>query len=162
MSKVFISHKNTDSTLAARVSRRLRLNGFETYLDVIDDALLKDGPDLASHLLDRMRQCDELIAVVSTATKDSWWVPWEIGVGSEKGLRMASFSETYIALPSYLEKWPALHTDQHIDEYCRLSKQADVIVNRRMTATLNEDRRMDIRKSEAFDFHRQLRSALRQ
>ena len=118
MAKVFVSHKKEDATLAEKVARRIRLNGLETYVDTIDDALLKDGPDLAEHLLRRMGECQQLIAVVSTSTKGSWWVPWEIGVGSEKSFRMASFSETYVTLPSYLEKWPALHTDQHIDQYC--------------------------------------------
>lgn len=161
MAKVFVSHKNTDLSLAERVARRVRANGLETYLDTIDDALLKDGPDLADHLLRRMSECQQLIAVVSSTTKDSWWVPWEIGVGSEKGFRMASFSETYVILPSYLEKWPALHTDQHIDLYCQYSKQTETVMNRRMREALTEDRRVQVRKSEALDFHKQLRAALR-
>jgi hypothetical protein len=117
MPKVFISHKNVDSSLASRVSLRVKANGIDTYLDVIDDALVKDGAELSDHLLQRMSECDQLIAVVSTSTKDSWWVPWEIGVGSEKNFRMASFSESYVSLPSYLEKWPVLHTDHDLDLY---------------------------------------------
>jgi len=160
-SKVFISHKNTDAALAERVARRVRVNGLETYLDTIDDALVKDGPDLADLLLARMGQCQQLIAVVSSQTKDSWWVPWEIGVGSEKGFRLASYSETHVSLPSYLEKWPALHMDRHIDLYCEYSKQTEVVLNRRMRDVLTEDRRMQVRKSEALDFHKQLRAAIR-
>ena len=104
MAKVFVSHKNVDSALAERVARRIRVNGLDTYLDTIDDALLKDGADLADHPLRRMNECQQLVAVILSSTKDSWWVPWEIGVWSEKGFRMASFSETYVTLPSYLEK----------------------------------------------------------
>ena len=161
MAKVFVSHKNVDSALAERVARRIRVNGLDTYLDTIDDALLKDGADLADHLLRRMNECQQLVAVISSSTKDSWWVPWEIGVGSEKGFRMASFSETYVTLPSYLEKWPALHTDQHIDLYCQYSKQTETVMNRRMREAMTEDRRVHVRKSEALDFHKQLRGALR-
>ncbi len=161
MAKVFVSHKNEDATLAEKVARRIRWNGLETYVDTIDDALLKDGPDLAEHLLRRMGECQQLIAVVSTSTKGSWWVPWEIGVGSEKSFRMASFSETYVTLPSYLEKWPALHTDQHIDQYCQLSKQTEVTLNQEIRQTLSEDRRVQVRKSTARDFHKQLKAALR-
>jgi len=161
MAKVFVSHKKEDATLAEKVARRIRLNGLETYVDTIDDALLKDGPDLAEHLLRRMGECQQLIAVVSASTKGSWWVPWEIGVGSEKSFRMASFSETYVTLPSYLEKWPALHTDQHIDQYCQLSKQTEVTLNQEIRQTLSEDRRVQVRKSTARDFHKQLKAALR-
>lgn len=160
-SKVFISHKNTDAMLAEKVARRIRANGLETYLDTIDDALVKDGPELADVLLARMGQCQQLIAVVSSQTKDSWWVPWEIGVGSEKGFRMASYSESYVSLPSYLEKWPALHTDGHIDLYCQYSKQTETVLKRRMRDALTEDRRTQVRKSEALDFHKQLKAAIR-
>ena len=159
--KVFISHKNTDALLAERVARRVRANGLETYLDTIDDALMKDGPELADVLLARMAQCQQLIAVVSSETKTSWWVPWEIGVGSEKGFRMASYSESYVSLPTYLEKWPALHTERDVDLYCQYSKQTDAVINRRMRDALTEDRRMQVRKSEALDFHKQLKAALR-
>lgn len=160
--KVFISHKNTDATLAAKVARRVQMNGVATYLDVIDDALAKDGPDLADLLLQRMSSCDQLIAVVSIATKDSWWVPWEIGVGSEKGFRMASYSESYVSLPSYLEKWPDLHTDADIDLFCKLSQQVDAEIERRTRTFLSEDNRMNVRKSEALNFHKALRSELKQ
>lgn len=159
--KVFISHKNTDAALATKVARRIQANGLETYLDMIDDALVKDGPELADLLLARMSSCQQLIAVVSSQTKDSWWVPWEIGVGSEKGFRMASYSESYVSLPSYLEKWPALHTDGHIDLYCQYSKQTEVVVNRRIREAITEERRMQVRKSEALDFHKQLKAAIR-
>ncbi|MFV0409046.1 MAG: TIR domain-containing protein [Paracoccus sp. (in: a-proteobacteria)] len=158
--KVFISHKNTDSILATKVARRIQLNGVQTYLDVVDDALAKDGPELAGLLLERMSTCDQLIAVVSMSTKDSWWVPWEIGVGSEKGFRMASYSESYVNLPSYLEKWPDLHSDADVDTFCRLSKQADTEIRRRAQASFSEDTRMNIRKGEARDFHKALRSEL--
>ena len=159
--KVFISHKNTDSALAGRVAHRVRLNGIDTYLDVIDDALVKDGPDLADLLLERMSKCDQLIAVVSDSTKTSWWVPWEIGVGSEKGFRMASYSERYVSLPSYLEKWPDLHSDADIDLFCKLSERADAEIRSRTRTVLTEDGRVNVRKGEALDFHKALRAELK-
>jgi|GEM_PF-549503 len=158
---VFISHKNTDSLLAARVAKRIERNGLGTYLDVIDDALVKDGPDLADLLLERMSKCDQLIAVVSASTRDSWWVPWEIGVGSEKGFRMATYSEVLVSLPSYLEKWPDLHTDGDIDLYCSQSAKTDADIRRQFTYILNESARIDVRKRGAQDFHKLLRTSLR-
>jgi hypothetical protein len=159
-SKVFISHKNTDSELARRVAGRVRSNGLDTYLDTIDDALAKDGPELANLLLQRMSECDQLIAVVSDQTKDSWWVPWEIGVGSEKAFRMASFSRSYVSLPSYLKKWPELHTDQDIDLYCQYSKATEKHVARQLQEAFSPDRRTKIVKRGAEDFHKQLMGRL--
>lgn len=160
--KVFISHKDLDSHIAEKVAARVRMNGMETYLDTIDDALIEDGPDLSDILLERMGECHQLIAVVSDKTKNSWWVPWEIGVGSEKGFRMASYSESYIELPSYLQKWPALHNDEHIDLYCVYSKNTDNIVKRRQIyESVSNENYSSIRKSEALDFHKRLKSAIR-
>lgn len=160
MSKVFISHKNTDVEIARKVSDRVKRNGLGTYLDVIDDALLKDGPELADHLLRRMSACDQLIAVVSSQTKESWWVPWEIGVGSEKGFRMASYSERYVTLPSYLEKWPNLKSDSDIDLYCQYSKATQSRIDEGVRGFQSEGARVRIFKSNAFDFHRDLKAAL--
>lgn len=158
--KVFISHKDSDSELAERVARRVRYNGMDTYLDTIDDALAKDGPDLADLLLARMSSCQQLIAVVSSQTKDSWWVPWEIGVGSEKSFRMASYSEQHVSLPSYLTKWPALHGDRDVDLYCQYSKSASIRVARKMDEVYGDERRVQVRKSDANEFHRQLKAVL--
>ncbi len=155
-SKVFISHKNTDAALAETVARRVRANGLETYLDTIDDALVKDGPDLADLLLQRMGQCQQLIAVVSDQTKDSWWVPWEIGVGSEKNFRMASYSRSYVSLPSYLKKWPELHSDQDIDLYCQFSKSAETEIALNMRDAYTETARTRVTKRGVQDFHQSL------
>jgi hypothetical protein len=144
--KVFISHKNTDTDLATRVANRVRFNDLEVYLDKVDDALLKDGPDLADHLLQ---------------TKDSWWVPWEIGVGSEKGFRMASYSEAFVRLPSYLEKWPDLHSDRDIDLYCEYSKKNERELGNLTQRILTEDSRMQLIKAESQKFHHKLKAALR-
>ena len=158
--RVFVSHRSTDSSLAAEVAAQIEVNGLDTYLDIIDDALIKDGPQLADHLLGRMNRCQQLVAVVSGSTKDSWWVPWEIGVGSEKGFRMASFSRYFVDLPSYLKKWPALRSADDIAKYCRLSKEADAEVRRRKRITMSEEGQLRIRKSEALDFHTRLKAQL--
>ena len=53
--KVFISHKSTDTNQAEAVAKRVIASGMEVYLDSIDSALYKDGPDLADYLLRRMK-----------------------------------------------------------------------------------------------------------
>ena len=160
--KVFVSHSSDDTQLAKWVADHIELNHLDTYLDAVDDALMKDGPSLANHLLTQMGQCQQLVAVVSTATKQSWWVPWEIGVGSEKGFRMASYSRQNVMLPSYLEKWPTLHSSADIELYCRLSRSTDAAIKSRSRVALSEQAPLYIRKSEATDFHTRLKAQLRQ
>lgn len=159
--RVFVSHKNTDIELARLVASRLNRNGLPTYLDQVDDSLLRDSPDLADHLLNRMSECNQLIAVVSVSTKDSWWVPWEIGVGSEKRFRMATYSANYVDLPSYLRKWPALKSVDDLDLYCALSKTYDSAVNSRTRFESDQRYVRSVERTEASNFHRQLMTSLR-
>lgn len=161
MTKVFISYTTDDFAVAFRVRDTIdRHYDFSAYLDRIDDALLKDGPGLADHLLRRIDECDQLLAVVGSMTKESWWVPWEIGVGSEKHYFLATYSEGYVALPSYLLKWPALHSASDIDLYCEISRrQRRLDTARARTQYFSEQA---ARREHAADFHRDLRRALGQ
>ncbi len=158
--RVFISHKSDDSQLAEQVAYRVRSNGLAVYLDLIDPALKEDGPELTEHLLSCMDKCSQLIAVVSDRTKGSWWVPWEIGVGSEKNFHMASFSVRSVKLPEYLEKWPALHSNTDIDLYCDFSKKYARRTARRSTNVFRESVGR-IQKEDAADFHSELKRQLR-
>lgn len=160
MAKVFVSHKDSDQDLAKKVSSRVQENGFSVYLDAVDPALVKDGPYMSEYLLRRMDECQQLIAVVSPATAESWWVPWEIGVGSEKGFRMASFSQSFVNLPSYLQKWPSLRSMEDVDLYCRYSTQTDQRIRMATAGVVTESVKLDVRKSRATDFHRDLKAAL--
>ena len=160
MSKVFVSHKDVDEALAKRVAQRVQQNRMGVYLDSVDPALERDGPELADYLLERMSECEQLIAVVSAATSESWWVPWEIGVGSEKGFRMASFSESFVQLPTYLQKWPSLRALNDVDLYCQLSASTAERVRTGTRVHLSEAARMSVQKRHAGEFHRSLKAAL--
>lgn len=95
---VFVSHKSEDSRAATAVAARLKANEVEVYLDSFDpDA--KDGPDLADYLRDKMRLCHGLMAVVSEKTIQSWWVPWEIGMATERDMPLATYSHDYKRRP---------------------------------------------------------------
>ena len=156
--RVFISYQSNDARLALDVSGRVKANGLNTYLDKIDDALLNDSLQLADHLLRVMSSCSQIIAVVSASTKNSWWVPWEIGVGSERRMLMASYSESYVSLPSYLAKWPALKRLGHIDIYCRQSKLSSSRMRTLQESTWRTNQQInDQTRDEFFEFHKQLR-----
>lgn len=156
MPRVFVSHKDVDEATARKVAARVEANHMGVYLDSVDPAMAKDGPGLADYLLERMDECEQLIAVVSSATAESWWVPWEIGVGSEKGFRMASYSESAVYLPTYLRKWPILRSMQDVDRYCLFSRRTGDRIHEATARTMSESRRLDIRREKAADFHRHL------
>ena len=44
--KIFISHKQEDDAVARRLDQEFRYHNVDTYLDLIDDTILKDGEAL--------------------------------------------------------------------------------------------------------------------
>ena len=162
MIRVFISYKSDDLAVAKGVKSTIeRHDDFRAYLDRVDDSLLKDDPNLADRLRERIDQCDQLLAVVGPATKQSWWVPWEIGVGSEKNYFLSTYCKGYMSLPGYLERWPVLRSDSDIDKYCNLSRRhrARGVV---AASSVQLSEQEEVRQVTAAAFHRNLRRALGQ
>lgn len=128
--KVFISHKNEDSLLARNIGDRLKYHhGISIYLDVIDDRLSQDGEDLAEYIRDRLEECTQLLAVMTRKTQVSWWVPWEIGVATEKRRFLASYVDLPAEVPEYLRKWPYLRNTLDLDVYAQQSKKSEISIN---------------------------------
>lgn len=158
MIKVFLSHQSADSALAVSISRRLwDVHNIDSYLDVIDPNVRR-GEDLADHIQAEMGKCTQLLAVVSEQTRSSWWVPWEIGVATEKDYPLATFSGGSSLPPEYLRKWPYLRNMNDLDHYANASKSGErILVQKR--ATLNE---ATARVVSTRNFYSTLRSSLGQ
>lgn len=160
MIKVFISHQKADAALATEISNRLRTkHQIDTYLDVIDTKDLK-GEDLADYLRLEMGKCTQLLAVVSTATRESQWVPWEIGVATEKDFPLATYSGGPALPPEFLRKWPYLRTSADIDHYAAASRSADTTYSYRRSSLHESIETARSRSSK--DFYRALRVSLGQ
>ena len=108
----FISHQNNDRTTAERIAISLSSQGYPCYVDTLDPDIDGDSPQLESYLRQVIGRCRGLMAIVSRATKSSWWVPLEIGVALEKEKHIATYLVTSEDLPSYLWQWPMLRSDQ--------------------------------------------------
>lgn len=68
------------------------------------------------------------MAVVSAATKESWWVPWEIGVATVRRYPLATFRAGDCVLPEYLRKRPYLLSEADIDTFVRVSRTTESLV----------------------------------
>ena len=67
-----------------------------------------DSPQLAEYLLNVIRNCKALLAVVSADTQLSWWVPYEIGAADSHGCGIATYLKAATKTPNYLQVWPVL------------------------------------------------------
>ncbi len=157
--KVFLSHQQADTSIAAMIAQRLRsYHQIDVYLDVIDSNMWRGGLDLADYIREQLEQCTQLLAVISERTKASQWVPWEIGVATEKERPLASFVERPAIVPEFLAKWPYLQTVDDIDKYAQTSKRARATFDSlSRTITASTARRTAFR-----EFHTGLKSALGQ
>ncbi|WP_426014453.1 toll/interleukin-1 receptor domain-containing protein [Caulobacter sp. DWR2-3-1b2] len=158
MVKVFISHQRADSAIAAQISLHLRTyHQILSYCDVIDTSISR-GEDLADHIRSHMGTCTQLLAVVSPATTNSQWVPWEIGVATEKDFPLATYSGQSALPPEFLRKWPYIRTFSELDAYARISKETERDFD-------NKRYRLDegtARNQTTKSFYSQMRTALRQ
>lgn len=54
---------------------------------------------------------------MSESTRNSWWVPFEIGMAAQKDLPTVSYLKAGVELPEYLSYWPRLKSDSDIIKY---------------------------------------------
>lgn len=158
MRRVFISHKREDSLLATRIASRLQISSINTYLDVLDPQIAKNGDDLGEYFRRMIGTCSHLLAVVSSTTVLSWWVPFEIGIATEKSFPLASYISLPASVPDYLAKWPYLRSDSDIDKFAvQIGRsEATTFVRNLTEASLGD------RLRYAKDFHWSLKRELRQ
>lgn len=157
--RIFISHQRADADIATAIGNRLySVHRIDCYLDVIDPHLREDGDELGEYIRQQLGRCTQLMAVISENAKASWWVPWEIGVSTEKDQPIATFARDNTALPEYLKKWPYLRTYQDIDEYARIS----ILVAQTMRKRSGWQNSAELRRAGTAEFYKRLRSSLGQ
>ena len=122
---IFISYNNKDQQEAQRVGSWIDANeGFRSHIVGFSNTDLNNGIKLTDMLLGHIASCQQIMVVVSKDTAGSWWVPWEVGVGSEKKFKMSSYfvdslSENIVKqLPEYIMMNPILGSKEDVDDYC--------------------------------------------
>jgi hypothetical protein len=150
---VFLSHKREDTEATLRIANYLRNSGILCYVDVLDPTI-KSTDDLTALVCDRIHKCTHLMAVVSNYTTQSWWVPFEIGVGTEIDRRITSYQLTAVALPDFLKKWPILRSEADLAYFVALYRQDTSV-------SFSEGRSQQAIVSSASSFHTALKSLLK-
>lgn len=150
---VFISHRKLDEKLAKEIHVILTSNGIPCYIDMLDP-VLKTSNEITNVIMNRIRQCTHMLAVVSDNTLTSWWVPFEIGVASDSDKRISSFKATAVELPTYLTIWPQMTKKEQLNDYIRIYKDDKSV--------FTESRNAFASINTAQDFHDKLKRAIGQ
>lgn len=120
--KVFISHKDADANHAQTVYTILRNRGVSVYFDSLDAGISAQSKgNLRDYIMGQMADCTHVIPVLTDKTEKSWWVPFEVGVGAEKGRAIATYIPTSSTVPEILLGWPYLRTTKDIEMYVEVA-----------------------------------------
>ena len=90
----FLSHASKDAELLPGVIAILERHGASVYIDKKDDSLPPTtSRTTAAILRGRINQCKKFILLTTKSSKDSLWVPWELGVadGYKRNTNLAIF-----------------------------------------------------------------------
>lgn len=153
---VFISHRTVDNAKAYGIARVFRQHDIPYYLDDFDPDL-QSTTRVTEVLVNAINRCTHLMALVTTSTRFSWWVPFEIGIAHQAPRRISTYNWGDEDLPDYLEDWPILRSELDLQLFCHLYKQDASTIS----STLSEKRaRASIQSPH--EFHQQLKSVLGQ
>jgi len=90
----FLSHSSKDDDLVIGAMRVLEGHGAQVYVDKIDPEMPPyTSEETAALLKERIQQTARFVLLASKNSKESRWVPWELGIAdSRKGVdRIALF-----------------------------------------------------------------------
>jgi hypothetical protein len=102
---VFLSYSSKDKDHLPAVISILENHGGRVYVDSDDDRLPNTpNKETAEILRGSVRSCRRFVLFVTTNSKDSRWIPWELGLADgEKGQQLVALFPT--AEKSYEQKW---------------------------------------------------------
>lgn len=123
--KIFISHKQEDSFTANQIADELNLCNVACYLDVLDESITQNGKDLTDHIRESLNKCSDIIVVMSSITRLSQWVPFEVGMAAQIDMPTATFLKEDVILPDFLRYWPRLKKVSDIRKYVSVSNEVD-------------------------------------
>lgn len=120
---VFISHSSANEKTLIPLFQHLNRLGMVAYIDWVNDRerLPREyvGANTAKVILERMRQSQRFLFVVSNESLSSPWCIWEIGCAAALDLPMSLYIVTdagidEIKLPEFLLGFPVAHTEEEL------------------------------------------------
>jgi len=102
---IFLSHSSKDDSILSPVIKILEDNGGQVYVDKKDNRLPEIVNEETAEILRKtIRQCNKFVVLVSSNTKNSRWVPWELGIGDE-AKKTANVAIFPVVDKTYESKW---------------------------------------------------------
>lgn len=141
----FLSHSSKDEELVTGAMRILQNHGALVYLDKKDPTLPPyTNKDTAATLKSRINQAGKFVLLASTNSKESKWVPWELGLAD--GYKKISQIALFPAVDSVLEtSWTSW---EYLGLYDRIVYGKHVNYDRPIWMVLDENKNTGTELSE--------------
>lgn len=120
---IFISHKSEDKYAAEYVGDLLKNAGLDIYLDSNDTGLQQatheqNASMIVSYIEKALTMSTNILVLVIEKTKESWWVPYEIGYAKKGKKDIASLLLKNVnGFPDYLEIEKKLNGLEDLKKY---------------------------------------------
>jgi len=157
---IFISHNKKDEYRALEIKTYLDKYNIESYIDVLDPQI-KITEDITQHIISKLRNSTHLIVVFTENTKDSMWVPFELGAAYESGKGIGVFLKNqFVKLPEYLDAFPLMKDYLGLNEYIKLYQRQTVSIQKSITESIGFEKTSSQKQEFAGKFIKDLKSLL--
>ena len=91
---VFISHKKEDQDIAIELGKYLTEQlDVDIYLDLFDSELreavsVENDAKIVASVINGLKLSQVLLCIITDKTRLSWWVPYEIGMADNAGVKI--------------------------------------------------------------------------
>lgn len=121
---VFLSHSHKDAGLVRNAVAFLKSLSADVYVDWLDEEMPDEtSPETAKLLKEKIKEHDKFIVLATENSKNSKWVPWELGYADEvKGMRRIAVLPVAESASSYsgtefVEIYPFVRKRFNSDEW---------------------------------------------
>lgn len=115
MSKVFISYSHIDTSIANDLASILKELNIDYFLDSKD---INWGNSISTMVQGGLDKCSAILVIVSPASLDSHWVPYEIGhVSALRKLILPYLTHPSLKVPQYISSLSYVTNTKEVKDY---------------------------------------------
>jgi MTH538 TIR-like domain (DUF1863). len=145
---IFISHKKEDKEEASNLAKYIEESGIDVFFDANDENLnnpevLKNPVLVTNAINNALSKSTHMIAVISNKTKESWWVPYEIGFATKNNSGSNSIRALFIKgftqqTPEYLEIVEKIKSTSELDAFLKNVSSTPRLLNESYVKTFSQ------------------------
>lgn len=121
---IFLSHISIDKDAAIQIGDYInKYSDIDVYLDIYDEALQiavaeNDAAKITQNIERGITASTHVMCLISEKTRNSWWVPYELGFGKKSSKPLSSLKlKNTRDMPAYLEISKIIKGTKSLNEY---------------------------------------------